>query len=179
MPASTTPVPPPHSPPQAWSKDHLGGSSTDDAGSHVPPINSEAENLQPSPPRRRTRMQHGITKPKKFTDGPRYGNFCATGEPGNLQEALDDPRRKKAMEEEYTALKKNQTWHLVEAIKGSNLIDRKWVYKIKRKADGSIDRYKACLVPKGFRQRYNIDYEDTFSSVIKIASTTCSVYCYV
>ena len=53
---------------------------------------------------------------------------------------------------------------------GTNVIDCKWVYKVKRKADGTIDRYKARQVAKGFRQRYGIDYEDTFSSVVKIAT---------
>jgi hypothetical protein len=59
---------------------------------------------------------------------------------------------------------------LVPRKQGTNVIDCKWVYKVKKKVDGSIDRYKARLVAKGFRQRYEIDYEDTFSSVVKVVT---------
>jgi histone deacetylase 1/2 len=119
----------------------------------------------------RTRLQRGIKNPKKYTDGTiRYGMFTSTGEPCTLTEALGDENWCNAMNEEYKALMDNKTWHLVPPSRNKNLIDCKWVYRIKKKADGTIDRYKARLVAKGFKQRYGIDYEDTFSPVVKIAT---------
>jgi histone deacetylase 1/2 len=125
----------------------------------------------PKPARPRTRAQAGIRKPKVYTDGTvRYGCLAVTQEPANLDEALCNKDWKQAIDLEYQALIKNKTWHLVPPSKNSNIIDCKWVYKVKRKADGSIDRYKARLVAKGFRQQYGIDYEDTFSPVVKAAT---------
>jgi hypothetical protein len=71
------------------------------------------------------------------------------------------------MDAEYDALEKNQTWHLVPPKGIKNVIDCRWVYKVKQKADGLFDRIKARLVAKSFKQRYGIDYEDTFSPVVK------------
>jgi hypothetical protein len=74
------------------------------------------------------------------------------------------------MQEEYNALMQNKTWHLVPPNSTKKLIDCKWVYRIKKQADGTIDRYKARLVAKDFKQRYGTDYEDTFSHVVKAAT---------
>jgi hypothetical protein len=62
---------------------------------------------------------------------------------------------------------RNSTWHLVPLQQGRNVIDCKWVFKVKHKVDGSLDRYKAHLVVKGFKQRLGIDYDDIFSPVVK------------
>lgn len=71
------------------------------------------------------------------------------------------------MADEFQALLKNKTWHLIPPRLGLNIIDCKWVFKLKQKADGSIDRHKARLVAKGFKQQFGIDYSDTFSPVVK------------
>ena len=119
----------------------------------------------------RTRLQKGIRQPKQYTDGTiRYGMLSATGEPSSLSEALDDSRWRAAMQDEYDALIANKTWPLVPPSSTRNLIDCKWVYRIKKNADGTVDRYKARLVAKGFKQRYGIDYADTFSPVVKAAT---------
>lgn len=121
-----------------------------------------------------TRLQQGITKPKIYTDGTVRWCTLATSsadEPATVDDALRDDKWVEAMNAEYHALMKNKTWWLVlKPPKGKNVIGCKWVCKIKRKSDGSIDRYKARLVAKGFKQRYGIDYEDTFSPVVKAAT---------
>jgi hypothetical protein len=91
-----------------------------------------------------TRLQHGIHKPKTYTDGTiRYTNSASiSSEPASLKEALANPHWKAAMDAEYTTLMKNKTWHLVLAPKGRNVIDCRWIFKVKQKADGSLERYK-------------------------------------
>jgi histone deacetylase 1/2 len=143
-------------------------------GSSVEPAES-TETTDVDPPqeitRPRTRLQSGIRKDKVYTDGTiRYSLFSSTGEPHAVEEAINDLQWKEAMQTEYDAFIKNKTWHLIPPQKGINVIGSKWVYKIKRKADGSLDRYKARLVAKGFKQRYGLDYEDTFSPVVKAAT---------
>jgi histone deacetylase 1/2 len=80
---------------------------------------------------------------------------------------LQHPLWKQATADEFNALLRNKTWHLIPPRKGLNIIGCKWVFRLKQKPDGSIDRYKARLVAKGFKQQYGVDYEETFSPVVK------------
>ena len=74
------------------------------------------------------------------------------------------------MKEELDALTKNHTWDLVTLPPRQFVVGCKWIYKIKTCSDGFIERYKACLVAKGFTQEYGIDYEETFALVARISS---------
>ena len=85
----------------------------------------------------------------------------------NFQEASCQRAWVDAMISEYSALMKNKTWVLVDCPRGVKPIGCKWVYRIKYKADGSIDKYKARLVAKGYAQQEGIDYDETFAPTAK------------
>nr|GFC94076.1 putative reverse transcriptase, RNA-dependent DNA polymerase, Gag-polypeptide of LTR copia-type [Tanacetum cinerariifolium] len=94
-------------------------------------------------------------------------NINISFEPKSYEEAALDKNWVQAMNEEMEALHENNSWDLIELPKNRKDIGSKWVYKIKHKSTGEIDRYKARLVAKGFNQREGIDYEETFSLVVK------------
>lgn len=100
----------------------------------------------------RTRLHNNIVVPKQQT----YGRVCYSlkgrsafyAKPTSNIEALEQPEWKEAMDVEYAALKWNKTWHLVPPYRGKNVIDCKWVFKLKQKSDDTIDRHKTRLVAK-------------------------------
>ena len=95
------------------------------------------------------------------------------GDPKTLREAqsrADWPLWKEAMDREITTLERAGTWTTVSRPPGKNIVGSKWVFRIKRNADGSIEKYKARLVARGFTQIFGKDYFDTFSPVAKLSS---------
>ena len=74
------------------------------------------------------------------------------------------------MKEELDALHKTGTWDLVDLPSRKSGIGCKLVYKIKTRSDGTVDRYKARLVARGFTREYGIDYEEAFAHVARISS---------
>ncbi len=79
------------------------------------------------------------------------------------------------MIEEMEALKKNDTWELITLPRGKRTVGCRWVYTLKHKADGSIER--ARIVARGFTQTYSIDYLETFAPVAKLNSIPYESFC--
>ncbi|GJS67380.1 ribonuclease H-like domain-containing protein, partial [Tanacetum coccineum] len=91
----------------------------------------------------------------------------------SFSEASKFPHWIDAMNQEMNALLRNGTWDIVELPKGRKAIGNKWIYKIKYQSSGEIDRFKARLVAQGFGQKEGIDYEETFSHVVKMVTVRC------
>ncbi|GAA0153319.1 transmembrane signal receptor [Lithospermum erythrorhizon] len=91
-------------------------------------------------------------------------------EPMSYKEAVQDPKWRHAMQEEIDALERNGTWTLEPLPLGKKAIGCRWVYKIKHKSDGSIERFKGRLVVFGNHQVEGIDYNETFAPVAKMGT---------
>ena len=79
-------------------------------------------------------------------------HFLATEEPGSFSEAKADANWRRAMEEEMGAIKENSTWRLTTLPPGHRAIGMKWVYKVKKDAQGAVLKHKARLVAKRYMQ---------------------------
>ena len=94
-------------------------------------------------------------------------------EPQTFKEAVtssEGPQWKEAIKSEMDSILQNHTWELVDLPQGCKPLGYKWIFKKKMKADGTIDKYKARLVIKGYRQKSGLDYFDTNSPVTRITS---------
>ena len=127
----------------------------------------EVENL---PPKR----QHN--PPVRFAEEEFYAADALTAninEPNNISEAWKGEHSvhwKEATDCEYDSLLSNDTWDLVPLPKGKNVVGSHWVFKLKHNNNGSVERYKACLVAQGYSQSEGIDSQEVFSPVVRYST---------
>lgn len=98
------------------------------------------------------------------------GMVCDDSVPQTYEEAKGINQWEAAMHVEIQAPRKNDTWELVPKPINVELVTCIWIYKLKKKVDGTVDMYKARLVVRGFFQQYGLDYEETFSPVAKMVT---------
>jgi Reverse transcriptase (RNA-dependent DNA polymerase) len=91
--------------------------------------------------------------------------LLAQGDNISFEEAIKDDKWQVAMDDEIHAIEKNDTWELTSLPSGHKAIGVKWVYKKKMSPQGEVEKYKARLVVKGYKQQAGVDYEEVFAPV--------------
>ncbi|GKV25016.1 hypothetical protein SLEP1_g34527 [Rubroshorea leprosula] len=91
-------------------------------------------------------------------------SYC---DPVAFKDAVLESKWKKAMDEEIAAIERNNSCELIELSKGKKTIGVKWVYKTKLKENEEVDKYKARLAAKGYKQEFRVDYQEVFSPVAR------------
>lgn len=131
--------------------------------SSTPPPTSPPHSTHPMT----TRTRDNTRKAKRFPDHIALASSSDPVEPTCFSQAHKDPTWRLAMTQELTALAQNNTWQLVPPNPSQNLIGCKWIFRVKKRSDGTVERFKARLVAKGYNQEYGLDYLETFSPVVK------------
>ena len=132
----------------------------------------EEEHDEPMAVRRSTRV---TSKPSYLEDYVLLADIecerllmVINNEPWDFNEAKEQKVWIDACKEEISSIESNNTWMLVDLPKGFKPIGLKWVFKVKRNADGSVNKYKARLVAKGYVQKHGIDYDEVFAPVARV-----------
>ncbi|WVZ81453.1 LOW QUALITY PROTEIN: hypothetical protein U9M48_028828, partial [Paspalum notatum var. saurae] len=137
------------------------------------PTPPEPTSDEPSPaassPEQLLRRGHRSRRPvDRYGFGPvTWQGFAGTvlSEPLSYRDAILHPEWHLAMAEEIAALERTGTWDLVPTPSHVRPITCKWVYKVKTRSDGSLERYKARLIARGFQQKHGRDYDEIFALV--------------
>lgn len=98
-------------------------------------------------------------------------SHISDSEPSSFEEAVGLQVWKDAMMEEYQSIMKNDVWDIVPKPKKKSVVTSKWIYKIKHATDGSINKFNARFVARGFSQKEGIDYTETFAPVARYSTS--------
>jgi len=119
-------------------------------------------------------------RPQRYSGYTALMSHISDSESSSFEEAVGSQVWKDAMMEEYQSIIKNDVWDIVPRPEKKSVVTSKWIFKIKHAIDGSIDKFKARFVARGFSQKEGIDYTETFApiarystirSIISLAST--------
>ncbi|GJQ89436.1 ribonuclease H-like domain-containing protein [Tanacetum coccineum] len=170
----TTPTSPQQTPPQTTPQTNPQKTPQSTPPTPLSTPSSQTIPTPPTTPPPPPTSQHPMVTHSKVgivKANPKYNLHVTTSSPISKSHfhALRDPNWKQAMCDEYKALIDNNTWVLVPRPSNVNIVRSMWLYKHKYNADGSLNRYKARLVANGRSQQQGIDYDDTFSPVVKPA----------
>jgi histone deacetylase 1/2 len=127
----------------------------------------------PSGHRMQTQAKSGIHMPNlryALTSEPTSATISPI--PKSVRSALQDPNWRAAMAAEHDALQHNRTWRLVDRPPGANVVTGKWIFKHKLNPDGTLERYKARWVVRGFTQRAGIDFGEPS---LPVADVGCGI----
>ncbi|WVZ78279.1 hypothetical protein U9M48_026020 [Paspalum notatum var. saurae] len=127
---------------------------------HPPVLHRDPHHLHPMV----TRRAAGVLRPAALFVAAKEPRISPV--PSFVHDALADPHWRRPMEEEYTALLANQTWNLVPRPSGCNVVTGKWIWNSGRISGALMARW----VLRGFTQRPGVDYDETFSQVVKPAT---------
>jgi hypothetical protein len=111
-----------------------------------------------------------VKRPKPFSSYTALMCDLLEEEPTYSEEAIQRKEWADAMTEEYQSIIKNKVWEIVPKLKNKDGVSYIWLFKIKHVANGSIEKYKARFVARGFSQKEGIDYEETFALVARYTS---------
>ncbi|CAL8080031.1 unnamed protein product [Prunus armeniaca] len=118
-----------------------------------------------------TRLKSGVVQKRQFPEFSCFATMLTSviepEAPTYFKAAAAQPEWQQAVAEEIQALQLQGTWNLVPPPPDKNIVGCRWIYKIKRNSYGTISRYKARLVAQGFSQEHSLDYDETFSLVVR------------
>eukprot|EP00253_Pinus_taeda_P027516 PITA_27516 len=108
--------------------------------------------------------------PARFCSYMAMATSILDSEPSSYEEAASQQVWRKAMQEEYSSIMKNDVWEVVPRPEDKSVVTSRWLYKVKHAAYGSIEKFKARFMARGFCQVEGVDYEETFAPVARYTS---------